>query len=717
MIPINSEDLEIIIHISNFHHAKGGIKRSLYLGTPEQITRYGKINLSYDLLLVTIILIMNLYIFWLYISLPSDKSPLYFGLVCFFTITHLLVNGEMLIVYYLNGVSWETIMKIDFTSNYMRAAFFAIFLRNIFPEEISRYFAKGMFIGISLFSLLILFTRAEFYSKTLVLFEIIVSIAIVYIVYGLIMALVRRRRGAVFSAIGIFALLATAINDILYNEMIINSVYLFPGGLFVCIYFHSFLLSARFTKLYKSVSRLSRRLLSLDKIKNAFITNTSKYNLEIPFKAILENTNSDKGFIYIWEEENWILKVFMSLIEKEIMEPLSSIADFSVPVEGGPIIPYNLINMAIEEQRDILMDNVLQEDSIKNDLYIQKYMVKSALCMRIVSCENLIGLLYLENQRIEGAFNKEILGTLDLLSPQLTTMLDNIEIFRQLELLNMSLEQKVKERTIELTRQKLVIEAANQKINDSINYAKHIQDSILLPEDDIKQFLSDLFIYNRPREIVSGDFYWFSKVNDTMVIAAIDCTGHGVPGAFMSMIGNTLLNGIVNEMKTLKPSKILKYLNHGIKQALRQNLSETHAQDGMDIALCTINLESRTLQYCGAKNPLYLIRDQQLKVIKADPWSIGGQIKRSGIDKEIEFTNHIISLDHSVSVYMFTDGYMDQFGGEDGEKFSIDRYKKLLIEISEKTMEEQKIILNRTMEEWKENQQQIDDMLVIGIRF
>jgi signal transduction histidine kinase len=459
-IPVDSEGIEILIQISNFHHSKGGIRNSLFLGKPDQIRRYGKIKFSYDLFLVSIVLIMTLYIFWLYRSHPSDKSPLYFGLVCLFTATHLLGEGEMLIVFYLSEIRWETLMKIDFISNYLRAAFLAVFLRTVFPKEISRYFSIGMLIWASLFSILILITQAAFYSKTLVLFEVVVAMAMAYVIFGLIMALVRGRRGAVFSAIGIFALLATAVNDILYNEMIINSVLLFPAGLFICIYFHSFLLAARFTKLYKSVNSLSRRLLSLDKIKNAFIANTSKYNLEIPFKAILENTKADKGFIYIREKEKWILKVFMSLDEKENLEPLANVVDFSASSVGDPVIPNNLINMAIEEERNILLDNALEDDRIRNDLYIQKFMVKSALCMRIVSHENLIGLLYLENQKIKGAFNEEILGILELLSPQLTTLLDNIEIFGQLESLNRNLEQNVKERTIELTRQKHVAEVA-----------------------------------------------------------------------------------------------------------------------------------------------------------------------------------------------------------------------------------------------------------------
>ena len=285
------------------------------------------------------------------------------------------------------------------------------------------------------------------------------------------------------------------------------------------------------------------------------------------------------------------------------------------------------------------------------------------------------------------------------------------------------LETEVAHATLEIRTQKEEVEkqhdqlfAQKLKIDESINYAKNIQNSILIPEKDLKQVIPDLFIFYQPRDNVSGDFYWFSKVKDIVVVAAIDCTGHGVPGAFMSMIGNTLLNDIVNGMNILKPSQILKYLNRGIKEDLRQDHSGTHAQDGMDLALCTINLDSRTLQYSGAKNPLYLIRNQQLEVIRADPWSIGGRFKRYGIDKEIEFTNHVMSLDQPVAIYMFSDGYMDQFGGEEGEKFSMDCFKKLLIENSEKPMEEQKNILDRTMKNWQKGQRQIDDMLVIGMR-
>lgn len=469
LIPVDSAGLDILIQICNFHHNRGGIRTSIFLGEPEQITKYGKIKLSYDLFLVTIVLLMTLYIFWLYRAHPSDKASLYFGMVCLLTATHLVGEGEMLIVYYLNKVPWEILMKLDYISNYMRAAFLVLFLREVFPREISGYFSKGITIWATLFSLLILFTPATVYTKTLQHFLIVASIVIAYIVYALIMALLRGRRGAVFSSIGIFALLATAVNDILYDQMIINSVLLLPVGLFLCIYFHSFLLADRFTKLYKSVRSLSRRLLSLDKIKNAFIANTSKHSLEHPFKAILNNTNADRGFIYMREKKKWVLRVYMSLDESANLKPLARVTDFSEPLKEDPVIPASLINMVIKEKRNILLDNVIEEDLIKNDRYIQKYGVKSALCMRIVSQEDLIGVLYLENQSIKRAFNEEILRILDLLSPQLTTMLENIEIFGQLELLNRNLEQKVKERTRELSSQKRVAEEALQNLKVTQN--------------------------------------------------------------------------------------------------------------------------------------------------------------------------------------------------------------------------------------------------------
>jgi len=263
------------------------------------------------------------------------------------------------------------------------------------------------------------------------------------------------------------------------------------------------------------------------------------------------------------------------------------------------------------------------------------------------------------------------------------------------------LESIVEERTVEIRDQKELIEKKNNQISGSIDYARHIQSSVLLTEEDIKADLPNCFIYNKPRDVVSGDFYWFNRQDNRSVIAAVDCTGHGVPGAFMSMIGSTLLNDIVIKENISKPSEILNKLNIYIKETLHQDRSRSQAQDGMDISICTIDHSSGTLQFAGAKNPLYLLSKGELEIIKADLRSIGGRLRRNKQTEEIKFTNHTMTLKKGVNIYMASDGYLDQFGGEKGEKYSTARFKELLKEVSGKAMEEQKSIITQQMDQWK----------------
>lgn len=260
----------------------------------------------------------------------------------------------------------------------------------------------------------------------------------------------------------------------------------------------------------------------------------------------------------------------------------------------------------------------------------------------------------------------------------------------------------------------ILLKDKNKKITDSINYASRIQESILPSDSEIKKQLPDSFVFFKPRDIVSGDFYWLSSIMDKTIIACVDCTGHGVPGAFMSLIGNTLLNEIVNEKEIVDPSLILKRLHFEVVKALHQNTDRIHNRDGMEMSLVVIDKENQTIQYSGAMNPLYLINGNDVSVIKPDMKSIGGE--NIG-NKEIEFTNHTIQIQKNMSVYLFTDGYMDQFGGPENKKFNIPNFKNMLIEIQSLDMNKQKVVVEETIQKWKGNSRQIDDMLVIGIRF
>lgn len=274
---------------------------------------------------------------------------------------------------------------------------------------------------------------------------------------------------------------------------------------------------------------------------------------------------------------------------------------------------------------------------------------------------------------------------------------------------NKVLEARVNERTYELAQK-------NADITASIQYARRIQSAMLPSLDLIFSHLPECFVVYKPKDIVSGDFYWFAEKNGRKIIVAADCTGHGVPGALMSMIGHNLLNQIVLEKGITEPGAILTALNEGVRLALKQGRHHlTDGQDtadGMDVCLCSIDMEKREVQYAGALRPLVVIRNGLLSKIDSDRYSIGG-----GHDiEERQYTNHQFYLDKGDTLYLFSDGYADQFGGEKGKKFMLKRMQDNLLSIQKLSMVEQGKFMDDTIEKWRGNYQQVDDILVIGVR-
>lgn len=273
------------------------------------------------------------------------------------------------------------------------------------------------------------------------------------------------------------------------------------------------------------------------------------------------------------------------------------------------------------------------------------------------------------------------------------------------------LEKIVEERTREVIEQRDQIAAQKKEITDSIEYASRIQRAVLPSSEKADELLRDHFILFRPRDIVSGDFYWMTNKDNKTVVVAADCTGHGVPGAFMSMLGVSFLNEIVNKKDVSQANFILNELRTDIKTMLQQEGKANESKDGMDVALCIIDYKHMKLQYSGAYNPLFLIRNGELIVTKADRNPIGIYIRE--LDS---FTNHEIDLHEGDTIYIFSDGYLDQFGDGDKGKFKTKQFKELLASIQEEDMTTQKEILENTINEWMGNHAQIDDILVLGIR-
>ncbi|HAS42465.1 MAG TPA: hypothetical protein DCS93_18445 [Microscillaceae bacterium] len=331
----------------------------------------------------------------------------------------------------------------------------------------------------------------------------------------------------------------------------------------------------------------------------------------------------------------------------------------------------------------------------------------------------------------------------------------------KLEIKNQDIEKK----TREISRNRDEIQDKNDQITESINYAQRIQEAMLPAFNRIQASLPQSFVYYKPRDIVSGDFYWFAEVqpsinsllaaiNDVttkdsegsqeelrsqltaftadsaqnklettkishpeIIIAAMDCTGHGVPGAFMSMVGHSILNEIVTQKNIIRPDEILAELHQSIRSQLRQK--ETQNQDGMDACICKINLEEKTLEYAGAHNPLFYVVDNKMHTIKGDRQGVGGL--HEGVDRT--YTLHTLELKEGMSFYLSSDGYRDQLGGPKDKKFMSKSFKQLLLDISSKTMEEQTQILDEKLKEWMDYpckydpvREQTDDILIIGFR-
>jgi serine phosphatase RsbU (regulator of sigma subunit) len=266
----------------------------------------------------------------------------------------------------------------------------------------------------------------------------------------------------------------------------------------------------------------------------------------------------------------------------------------------------------------------------------------------------------------------------------------------------------VKEKT--LTRKTLLDQ--RRELMASLKYASFIQKAVLPDLRYMENILKDFFVMHKPRDIVSGDFYYCSRKEDYIIAAAGDCTGHGVPGALMSIMGISFLNEILSSRGPIKSSRILNLLRERVMKALHQRGHELENKDAMDMALCVFNPRTKELQYSGANNPLYHIRNRVLTEIKADKMPVG-----INAIEENSFTNHSMQLKPGDIVYIFSDGYPDQFGGPLNKKFKYGPLKELLIRISDRSMEEQRDELDRVITEWKGSEPQVDDMLVFGIKF
>lgn len=400
---------------------------------------------------------------------------------------------------------------------------------------------------------------------------------------------------------------------------------------------------------------------------------------------------SDNGRFYIEARGHYDNDNF-SLLEHKDIEGLTE-----------PLIPTSIVKYTIRSQAPLVLDNASVDSHYSHDEYIKLNKVKSLLCYPIIHNNRILAVLYLENNLTSHAFTENKVETVKLLSAQLAISLENTLLYQ-------NLEQKVEQRTEELSTAKKEIERHNQQMTDSINYAQRIQQAVLPEEKLFADNFKGHFIFYSPKNIVSGDFYWTRRVGDYVVFTAADCTGHGVPGAFVSMLGISTLNEIVNPEQKMEAGHILDLLRNGVKTSLKQTSdSEVRNRDGMDISLCVLNLKTKEISYAGAFNPLYIMRGKEFIQFKANRQPIGKHLK------EVPFETHYFQAQEGDKLYLFSDGYIDQFGGDSNRKYLKKNFIKFLKEISDMSMAEQGEAIQNDFINWKGNHSQVDDILVLGV--
>ncbi len=285
----------------------------------------------------------------------------------------------------------------------------------------------------------------------------------------------------------------------------------------------------------------------------------------------------------------------------------------------------------------------------------------------------------------------------------------NESIIGQLRNREEELTRLVDERTKELKVRNEEITIKNREITDNVNYAKRIQTAILPDLNKVYDAFNDSFVLYLPKDIVSGDFYSFFQTDNSVILIAADCTGHGVTGAFLSVVGSSLFTQIINEKKITEPGLILDALHEQMIATLNQR--NTDSTDGMDVSICSFESNTKLLKYAGANRPLWIIRKGELMIFNPNKFPVGGL----QINHEENFQSHEIQMEENDAFYIFTDGYADQFGGENGKKLMTKKFKEILLSIQHLDMKEQKKYLGNHLEKWKGGHEQVDDVLVIGV--
>ncbi len=709
-----SDTTELIVVVSNYHHGEGGMFQSVEIGNAETITQDALSHLIFDLFLFGSIFIMALYHFVLYAMRRKSVSALYFAIFSTLIALRTILTGSRALWHLIPDVNWYLTQNLEYITFFMGAASFVIFVRSLY-KDVPMLFVK-IFFGISAIFTLALFLPMKYHELMVRPYQISIIVGFVFLFIGLIRAIIRKRRHALLLLSAILFLFLTAVNDILYVNGAINSIEIIPLGLFVFIFVQSFILAKKFNDAFIENEGLTETLDYQNKNLEQIVKQRTveieqqKEELQAQSELLLDiNKQLEKLSIVADKTDNavviadkngeieWFNDGFVRLYGYTYEEFLSNFGS-------------NLHNISSNQDLDKLLLQVKKDKhSIQYESGItsksgKKIWVQTTLTPVLNDSNDIVKLVAIDSD------------VSPLKQAQAEILQRNEEIMTQKEALQQKTEEILAQRDeLELINKRLDIQ--NENIKAGIRYALNIQMAILPKVSTIKEVFPETFVMYRPKDIVSGDFYWFANANvgNTHFLAVVDCTGHGVPGAFMSMIGVRLLSSIVNERNITDPAQILEAMDSSVIQALKQKSSDYN--DGMDICLIKYEKKSDTscsVIFSGAKSPLYIVKSgsEKLQRIGGTRRSIGGTNIRT--DKQA-FENHEFILSKGDNLYLTSDGIIDQ-NNMDRTRFGSARFEQLLVSVAKYQATEQQDIIKDIFDRWRGREEQRDDVTLIGVK-
>lgn len=713
-----TEIIILTLHISNYNQHKSGIINYPKIGYEQQILKARDNALILDWFVIGTLLLIALYHIALYFLNRKIKANLFFGLFTIGLAFRQFLHGENYYNMIFDFTGWADRFFWVHFQIYTAVPLFLAFVNQLFQKEFPKRIVQFSWILSAAFLLSLIVLPSYKYSIGLDYYIYLTLIGSLYALIGLIIATIRKHNGAVVILIGFFIFFLFITNDLLNQLEIITTLYIASYGMVIFIFSQAYMLSARFMNTYRENEVLSKKLIDANetleqKVKERTVEITQK-NEELKTQTEqLEEINSElsKLSLVIEKTNNAAMIIGRTGRIEWVNNGFTRVTGFTkkqFSEKYGQKFEKIINNKRIY---DLIIDSIAKQISASFEIP-----------------------LFTRNSRkiwlqinFAPTYENEKLKNIVVIASDITTLKQaEMEIHLQKQELerqrNFAVDQKDKVEKKQLMLQfamksieekKQVLEVKNKEITDSIEYAKHIQRTIMPSPKQIKTYLPESMIYYNPKDIVSGDFYWLEHMYNRVLFSAVDCVGHGVPGAFMSIVGYNMLNQIVNEYGLVQPHKILRKLNQMIYEKSKDMQNESSSiKLGMDLVLCNYDPQTRKLEFSGVKNPLYYISNNQIMQIKSDRIILGAE----------EFLNYrfqkqTLTMHPGDVIYIFSDGFADQFGGKYNKKFKYKPFRELLLSIHNQPIKEQIEILKETFLTWKGLEDQVDDVIVFGVKF